>query len=145
MKLRLLIISIFISAVQSCFWMHEDVNCQATGYINVINKKEVKLTIRLKRRSEPKSSTIDHFSNDFFDLLKNESHIDTVFYRWTGTDKCVLNCNKDYGMDSFIITAFNNDSIVYEKTIFPCDSAKQFMRDTCENCMMIFYDTIIIK
>lgn len=125
--------------------MHEDVKCQATGYINITNKKEVNLTIRLKRRIEPNNSTIEHFSIDSFELLKNYSYIDTVFYRWTGTDKCVLSCNEDYGMDSFIIIAFNNDSIVYEKTIFPCDSAKQLMRDTCENCMMIFNDTIIIE
>lgn len=142
----LLFLAVISLLIFSCNWLADKkVNCQAIGYILFENRFQFDVRVEMTRNSDTKSSMIEKFSQDTFFIKANETYEDTVKYDWEGTTYCSMFCTNDYGMSSFLATVFQGDTILSKYILYPCDSTKQHTLDTCENCIVEFYDTLFIE
>lgn len=145
MKYKLVFVCMIAIIIQSCFWRHEDVNCQAVEYIVINNNTYNSLKVNFHRNASDNSSWIDSFGVNEMVIDSGKFAENAIYFRWKGTDRCTMFCHDDYGWNSTIIIVSIGDSIVQRTVIYPCDSIKQAFVDTCENCLRIIYDTLIIQ
>ena len=115
------------------FWMHDDVNCEATKYFTINNKSQSSAFIVYQRptkyidgKSQLRADTNELIiKKDTIYLKPLESIEDTIIYKYIGVDYCECNYydTNNYYLD---IKIFFSDTLNSVYKLIPWQEYKQY-------------------
>jgi hypothetical protein len=122
-KSRLVYVFILLPLTSmTCLWHKGQVNCEYTLYLTVINTSTNDYTLKFFDKHTD-NGTINIEKKDI-DLKSHDTLQNTINYQSVGIDRCAF--SGEYYNISYKTTVefYQNDSLRFERAIFPWDTAK---------------------
>jgi hypothetical protein len=138
----IVILSVSLLLVK-CIWVHKEVNCSARILLTIVNNDTSSLTLKMAP-GDLESTDIERISADSIVLNSLDTCEDTIYYRWKGSDNCILFCDGLYGSQTVLVKPYKKETEFSSYVIYPCDSTISLSKTICNGCNAILYDTLRI-